>query len=292
MSGGMDSRKDCEDCGRSFLTSDRKAKFCPRCTGKGRKMGQSGKISLLKTALAAKSSDEKQSSGAPVHKPVSLDLKKVEIPSKVRSAPTKSNTITDGPSKPEHGQTPKDLMAETKSEVILTEEQIKEIIERYQRYVETMERPTGGRRKTIAAEMGLPYRAVVMALRTWNQAQEKDLSREDRFSVEKTHFSFLGKETPFDRLKERICRETGINPWLVSRYLDILHDGEDKLKEIPDVSPEQRTAILAEYNNYLAGSAPPETFLHPMIAEKIGIKAKQVHKVLLAYRLCRFREME
>ncbi|MEW6184983.1 MAG: hypothetical protein AB1585_04490 [Thermodesulfobacteriota bacterium] len=108
--------------------------------------------------------------------------------------------------------------------------------------------------------------------------------------VEKTYFSFLEKETSFGRLKEQICLATGINSWLVSRYLDLIHDGEERLREIPDVSPEQRTAILAEYNNYLAGSYPPEPPLHFMISEKIGIKAKQVHKVLLAYRLDRFRE--
>jgi hypothetical protein len=290
MFGGMAFRKDCEDCGRSFLTSDRRAKFCPSCTGKGRKRDLPGKTRPSKTALAAKLSD--QSSRTPDGQSVSLDSKKFEIPSERRNTATKSNSITEGSSKPGYDQTPEDLEAETKSEVVLTEEQTKEIIDRYQRYVEVMERPPGGRRKTIAAEMGLPYHAVVMALRTWNQAREKDLSREERFSLEKTYFSFPGKETSFDRLKERICRETGLNPWSVSRYLDILHDGEDKLKSVEDVSPEQKTAILAEYNNYLAGSAPPEPFLHPMIAEKIGIKVKQVHKVLLAYRLCRFREME
>ena len=289
MSGGMAFRKDCEDCGRSFLTSDRRAKFCPSCTGKGRKRDLPGKPRPSKIALAAKSAEEKQPSMAPANQPFSQDSKKVEVPAKVRSVPTESDTITEGPNKLEHEQTPKELVAETKVEIVLTEGKTNEIINRYQRYIEAMERPPGGRRKTIAAEMGLSYRAVVMALRTWNQAREKELSRENRFLVEKIYFSFLEKETSFDRLKERICRETGINPWVVSRYLDLLHDGEGKLREIPDVSPEQRTAILAEYNDYLAGSAPPEPFLHPMIAEKTGVSPKQVHKVLLTYRLGLFR---
>jgi len=55
-------------------------------------------------------------------------------------------------------------------------------------------------------------------------------------------------------------------------------------------SPEQKKAILIEYNDYLAGSAPQGPSLHSMIAEKTGIKTKQVHKILLAYRLGRFRE--
>ena len=35
MSGGMAFRKDCEECGRSFLTPDKKTKICQRCAGKG-----------------------------------------------------------------------------------------------------------------------------------------------------------------------------------------------------------------------------------------------------------------
>ncbi|MBI4768585.1 MAG: zinc ribbon domain-containing protein [Deltaproteobacteria bacterium] len=290
MSGGMAFRKDCEDCGHSFLTSDRKAKFCPRCAGKGRKMEEPEKIRAKephsKIAASAKITDEKQTSKAPAHKP---DLKKGEIPQEVRSAPPKSKLIKEVLGKEEHRQTPADQGPETKSEILLTEEQTKEIIARYQAYVEVMERPPRGRRKTIAAEMGLPYRAIILTLRNWNQAHQRDLSREERFSVEKAYFSFMEKETSFARLKNRIGEETGLNPWSVSRYMDILHDGEDKLKEIPDVSPDQRTAILVEYNTYLAGSAPPGPFLHPMIGEKIGVKTKQVHKVLLVYRLGRFR---
>ena len=35
MPGEMTFRKDCEECGRSFLTPDKKAKICQRCAGKG-----------------------------------------------------------------------------------------------------------------------------------------------------------------------------------------------------------------------------------------------------------------
>ena len=61
-------------------------------------------------------------------------------------------------------------------------------------------------------------------------------------------------------------------------------------KEYPDVSLEQRTAILAEYHAYLSASAPPASPLHALIAGSTGADSKQVHKVLLAYRLGRFRE--
>jgi hypothetical protein len=294
MSGEMAFRKDCEDCGHSFLTPDRTAKFCPRCAGKGWKMEQPkkirGKEPPSKTMAATKSPDGKRSPETPVPQPAPRDSKKVDTSPEIQNSPPKSKTYEGGSGKKESSQTPADQRPERKKPaIVLTEEQTQEIIERYQAYVQVMERPPRGRRKTIAADMALPYQAIVLTLRNWNQAQQRDLSREDRFSVEKAYFSFLEKEKSFAQIKERICRETGLDLWSVSRYLDILHDGEDKLKEVPDVSPEQRRAILAEYENYLAGSAPPGLFLHPLIAEKIGIKAKGVHKVLLAYRLDRFR---
>ncbi len=88
------------------------------------------------------------------------------------------------------------------SEVLLTEEQTQEIIARYQAYVEVMERPHRGRRKRIAAGVRISLIGViVLTLRNWNQADQKDLSREDRFSVEKAYFSFLEKETSFAWLK-------------------------------------------------------------------------------------------
>jgi hypothetical protein len=289
MSGGLAFRKDCEDCGHSFLTHDRKAKSCPRCAGKGRKMEQPEEIRAKghssKTSVTTKPTNSERSPSTPTPKPGPRDSRKVEPPEN-QSVPFKPKA-----SEEENRKTFADQKPHLENqEILLTEKHTQEIIKRYQAYVEVMERPPRGRRKTIAAEMVLPYRAVVIALHNWNQAQQKDLSREDRFAVEKAYFSFLEKENSFDQLKDSICRETGLNPWSVSRYLDILHDGGDELKEIPDVSPEQRTAILAEYNNYLTGSAPPGPFLHPMIGEKIGVKTKQVHKVLLAYRLGRLRE--
>lgn len=67
----------------------------------------------------------------------------------------------------------------------------------------------------------------------------------------KSDFSFLEKERTLGQIKERIRRETGFSPWAVDRYLDILH---------------------------------------AWIAEKTGVNPKQVHKILVSYRLSRFRE--
>ena len=149
-----------------------------------------------------------------------------------------------------------------------------------------------GRRKTIAADMGLPYRSVVLALRRWNQQQPQveDLIREERFAIEKAYFSYREGKDSFLDIKARIVQETGLNPWVVSRYLDLLHDGEKKLQNVAPVTSEQETAVLEEYRKYLSASGPPSSPLHPLIAERTGVLPKQVYKVLLTYRLGRFRE--
>jgi len=97
---------------------------------------------------------------------------------------------------------------------------------------------------------------------------------------------------PVEALKSsnKIQEQTGLNPWAVSRYLDLIHDGERKLRNVPPVSSEQETAILKEYREYLSASRPPSPPLHSLIAERTGVLSKQVYKVLLAYRLGRFRE--
>jgi hypothetical protein len=117
-----------------------------------------------------------------------------------------------------------------------------------------------------------------------------ELPREERFLIEKSYFSGLERKNSFSEIKEQIIQETGLNAWTVSRYLDLLHDGERKLRNVSTVSPEQEEAILFEYQNYLSGSGPPVPTLHSLIAERTSVTPKQVYKVLLSYRLGRFRE--
>jgi hypothetical protein len=289
MSSGMAFRKDCADCGRSFLTKDRKTNLCPRCAGKNQQI-KTSKEKQSKPLAAPKPSIE-------IRSPLTLtdDLKphgpKEDETHKERSELPEGRVRGDA-AKPKVSKPGARTPGIAKGEIALTEDQEQEIIERYQAYVQGMERPREGRRKRIAFEMELPYRTVVLTVRKWsqNQSQGKDLSREERFLVEKSYFRFLEKESSFLRAKGQIVQETGLSQWQVSRYLDLLHDGEDRLCKVPDVSPEQRTAILAEYHAYLSAPAPPAPPLHASIAGKTGVDSKQVHKVLLAYRLGRFRE--
>jgi hypothetical protein len=290
MAGGMVFRKDCDGCGRSFFTPDRKAKLCPRCAEGAQKRDQLRKDKKEKgpaIAIASpKGSIETELPLAPTG-----DIK-VQIPEGGIEAPG-AEGHKERTGKPEvEKMAGVQTAGMEKTEMILTEEQEQEVIKRYQEYVEGMKRPPHGRRKTIAADMGLPRHAVVLAVRKWNQGQPQaeHLSREERFLMEKSYFSLLESENSLSRIKEQMTREAGLTHWQVCRYLDVLHDGEDQLREVPDVSPEQRTAILSEYQAYLSAPVPPGPPLHTLIAERTGVSPKQVHKILLAYRLARLRE--
>ncbi len=292
MPGEMTFRKDCEECGRSFLTPDKKAKNCQRCAGKGHEKLRPETVTPKgTTGQIQKSLGESPISG-PADGPTSRVVQEIALNGsgheatelKVQQVPEPNGKagLKGAPPTPDR----------RREEVELTPAQIQEMIGRYQTYVQRLERPPKGRRKTIAAEMGLPNRTVVLALRQWNQqqAQIENLTREERFSIEKAYFSRLEQKNSFSEIKDQIVQETGLNPWVVSRYLDLLHDGEKKLQDVAPITSEQEVAVLEEYRKYLSASGPPSSPLHPLIAERTGVIPKQVYKVLLSYRLSRFRE--
>jgi AraC-like DNA-binding protein len=192
-------------------------------------------------------------------------------------------------------QLPKSLVARAlHRERILTPQEEKEVVRRYRHYVTRMERPLRGRRRTIAEEMGIPYATVADCLREWmgKQPSLQSLTREQRFQIEKYFFRFLEEGKSLDQTVTEIAKESGFDPWPVARYLDLLHDGEQRLKDVPEVTDDQREIILAGYSDYLAAPSPPGPFLHDVLKEKGGVTDKQVHKVLLAYRLSRLREIQ
>ena len=197
MPGEMAFRKDCEECGRSFLTPDKKAKIANdvparvmknsdrrRSPQKDTKRGKSQK-SLGKSPISgpADGPTSRVSRRSPLngsgHEATELKVQQA-LQAKEKAG------LKGAPPTPDR----------RREEVELTPAQIQEMIERYQIYVQRLERPPKGRRKTIAAEMGIPNRTVVLALRQWNQqqAQIEDLTREERFSIEKAYFLPPGKK--------------------------------------------------------------------------------------------------
>lgn len=299
MARGMAFRKDCAECGHSFLAPDRGTKFCPKCTARIKER-------------------EEQAKRAAKRRPPKISPPPRPVPRQSATPPSMTEELKqqileeakiykdrqDLPQKRIHGEIArkfrikKILVAQALQGVagvrVLTAEEADEVVRRYRAYVDRLERPPKGRRKTIAQELGLPYRSVVMAVRQWKRSQPplKELTREQRFFVEKSYFRLLDSGWPVREVVEEIVRATGFNPWQVSRYLDLLHDGEERLKKVPDVSAGEREAILAAYFDYLSAPSPPAPFLHNLLAEKTGATPQQVHKLLLTYRLDRLREIQ
>jgi len=306
MPAEMTFRKDCLECGRSFLTRDKTAKFCSRCGERVKERLEAVKKAQAAEAEAARKrgAEKKASHPVPPAAPEEAQsplLLTEELRERIYACYESYRGRTDLTLKNIHKEIakelhlPKSLVAVAlRRERILTPQEEKEVIRRYQRYVTRMERPLRGRRRTIAEEMGIPYGTVADCLREWTGKQPslQSLTRGQRFRIEKDYFRFLEEGKTLAQTMAEIAKETAFDPWQVARYLDLLHDGEQRLKKVPQVTDDQREAILNGYGDYLAAPSPPGPFLHDVLKEKAGGTDKQVYKVLLAYRLSRLREIQ
>ncbi len=166
----------------------------------------------------------------------------------------------------------------------LTPEQCRQIEERYRAMVAAGERPPEGRRKTIARELGLPYVLVSEAVKNY---LHRERLRRTNFEIEKIYWhEVLSGQDDAHRIAERAAAHLNLDLGRVWWWLEKLHKWRKALENEPEVSPEQRAAILALYQDYLKRPAPPDRGLHGLISETVGgITPRQVHKVLLEYRL-------
>ncbi len=168
----------------------------------------------------------------------------------------------------------------------LSEAQRDAIIAQYREFVRQMARPQGGRRSTIARDLALPRQQVVHVVREWAAAQPSitDMSRGDLFRVERA-LATTGDGEPYDGLARRIAAALGFTEWQVERWMDMLHDGD--FTDVEDAPADQRDAVLAAYQEYLLGDGPPPKSLHIVLGEHFGLTPRQVHKILVEYRLNR-----
>ncbi len=302
MNKGINFRIECGECGRTFLTPDRKKKICPRCMEKVKEREEWRK--------KAKEAEEKKREEArkqaarktalPASKPV-LPLTE-ELKERIFNE-FESYRRQEGLAwKKIHGaiaqkmKIPKRLVGEALKEerkrLIIPKETRQEIIRRYHDYVVRMERPPKGRRKTIAADLGITYREVVVTVRDWKSEQSsvRDLDREQRFRIEKSYFQALRAGRSLADLAEEMAGAFESSPFHILRYLDLIHDGIERLKKVPDANPDERARVVAAYAEYLAADSPPEPFLHNLISAQTGVSPQTVHKTLLQYRLERLRE--
>jgi hypothetical protein len=185
-----------------------------------------------------------------------------------------------------------EALKEERSRVLIPKETREEIIRRYRDYVVRLERPSKGRRKTIAADLGVTFREVAITVRDWKSEQPsvRELNREQRFRIEKSYFEALKAGRPLADLAEETAEGFATTSFLIFRYLDSIHDGIDRLRKVPAATPEEREKVLSAYAEYLAAASPPEPYLHNFIAANTGVAPQKVHKTLLQYRLERLRE--
>ncbi|MFQ3640926.1 MAG: hypothetical protein SNJ62_13070, partial [Chloracidobacterium sp.] len=157
----------------------------------------------------------------------------------------------------------------------------------------TGQRPPGGRRRFIAQQLGVSLDSVVLVIRQWAQSQYEQSptpkpTRQQLFLIEKAFCRHLSEsDESYEELPEAIAHELSfVTPYQVLRWIDVLYDDSKFPPDLPEVTPQQQAAILAEYQNYLNQDAPPERALHTTIAEKVGgVTPRQVHKVLYDYRV-------
>jgi hypothetical protein len=175
----------------------------------------------------------------------------------------------------------------------LNTDQRTEAAELYREMVEGHVRPAGGRRRTIAAQLNVPVKEVILAVRDWARRQEAEspsprLSRQQLFEIEKAYWNAISAaEEPLAELPEYLAGKLGFaNRWQVLRWIDVLHDDPKAFENVPDPAPEVRQQIIDAYVEYLGAEAPPEKGLHQTIAEQLGgsLKPRQVHKVLQTHR--------
>jgi uncharacterized Zn finger protein (UPF0148 family) len=292
-------RRSCGECGRVFFSAQRDGKICPRCTKQVAEREEQKKKAREKAELKKRESlkTPRQDPGLP---PTLTE----ELQDRILKEYEPLRGRKDLPRRKIHGllaqqlRIPKSLVVQALPKAEggnpLSPEQEEEIVRRYKEYVERLERPSKGRRKTIAADMGLPYRSVAMAVREWKRRQPpmKDVTREQRFSLEKAFFRLMAEGNSLAQIRETLVKNSGYSTWQVLRCLDVLHDGEKMLRRVPEVTQAQSEAILAGYQQYLSAPSPPEQFLHTLLAQRAGVTYQQVHKVLLKYRLRLLREIQ
>jgi len=294
---GINFRIECGECGRTFLTPDRKKKICPRCVEIVQEREAWRKRE--KEIEEKKRAEVKKQAASKPHPPVSKPALSLsdELKERIFNEFEPYRHQEPLPWKEIHRalaqkmKVPKRLVGEAlrdeRRRLIIPKETREEIIRRYRDYVVRLDRPPQGRRKTIAADLGTTFRAVAVTVRDWKseQCSVRELNREQRFRIEKSYFQALKTRRPLADLAQEMAGVFGTSPFHIFRYLDLIHDGIERFKKVPDATPEERKAVLSAYAEYLAADSPPEPFLHNLIAANTGVTPQTVHKTLLQYRL-------
>jgi hypothetical protein len=316
---GMKFRKSCDLCNVTFFTPNRTALYCAKCA---KKMGVAEPVpapaakgvrvavsetgrSRAEPAAAAKPRGpvlvKKAKKGPRPPKPTELTD---ELREKIAQAFREANGSDAAKIRDMHATLAERLwvrrwmVAEviqdlSARETRLTTEQKVAVADHYRAFVESHARPPNGRRKTIATQLNVPVKEVVLAVREWARRQEAEspspkLSRQQLFDIEKAYWREIeAARYPLAEFPERLSESLGFaNRWQILRWIDVLHDDPRAFENVPEPAPELKQATIDAYREYIASDTPPDKGLHQTIADQLGgdLKPRQVHKVLQNYR--------
>ncbi len=328
---GMKFRRSCDQCGVTFFSTDRKARFCQKHQPRRVAHNTTGRTApptsatpkLAKAVIGARPpvglSGTQRQKGVTRQRQPQIRTLTPELRARIASAFQHMQTVPGSaiPLDAKHlerhlrqihtaisqqlwvsravvSQVIQELRtALAVASIELTPEQKEQAIAMYRRFIETGERPAGGRRRFIAQQLGVSLDSVVLVIRHWAQSQYAQSptpkpTRQQLFLIEKAFYRHLTEgHEPYEDFPEVIAQELGfVTPYQVLRWIDVLYDNSKFPPDLPEVTPEQRAAVLEEYHAYLRQDAPPENSLHNTIAEKVGgLSPRQVHKVLYDYRV-------
>jgi hypothetical protein len=310
----MKFRLQCANCNSVFFSPDRKSRYCPKCARKGAAKpaadrppipaprGRPAENRSVKPGPGAGAAAQKKIEKKP-QKPPKTIVMTPELREQIKQIYQEQFANTEILWRDMVSRISEKLWVGRKHvsaalreivypQITVTPELKDRIIEMYKDYVERSERPPAGRRKTISQVLEVPFGQVRDIVYQWSQSQYNqsptpELSREQKFEVEKLYLDELKKQRyRLDEIAVKISEQLGyITSYQVRRWLDKLYDDDKKFQNAADVSPETEQAILDAYRRYLASPQPPELGLHATIAQAVGgVTNRQVHKVLQRYR--------
>ncbi len=319
----MKFRKSCDLCNVTFFTPNRSALYCAKCS---KKMGVADPAAApitgakpVRAAVAESGRGRATATAEPLVKPRGPVLvkkpkkgprppKPTELTAELREKISKEFNVGNGDPK----VTVRDLHAAiaeklwvrrwmvaeviqdlTARQARLSVDQRAEAAELYRQMVEAHDRPVGGRRRAIAAELNVPVKEVIVAVRDWARRQEAEspsprLSRQQLFEIERAYWNEMSAaEHPLDEFPTVLSEKLGFaNRWQVLRWIDVLHDDPRAFENVAEPDTDTHDQVVAAYMAYLEAESPPEKGLHQTISEQMegAVKPRQVHKILQNYR--------
>lgn len=302
MSTGMTFRRTCERCGGTFFAPDRRLAVCAKCVKRlGLRRGTppsraapqrptsptptrvpsppSGRTSRAQSPLPNTLTEELRQAILEAYDPEGRHRGLSEAAVNARIASTlkvRRRLVSEAlaPLRPSHACSRPP-----------TPEEVARIVEIYQGYVLRNERPPLGRHRTIARELGLSLRRVVEVLRDWRRENTDLLARRDRFLIEQSYWRQLDQGGGWTEVVSRVAEETRRPRWAVARWLDQLLEDPRAAAAADALPPETRDAVERAFREYLRAEDPPDGGLHEALAQRFNLTPKQVHAVLVAYRL-------